>query len=44
VLYQKDPAAFGKAQTRLEQAEHELEKTFARWTELEARANEPKKS
>jgi len=44
VLYQKDPAAFGKAQTRLEQAEQELEKTFARWTELEARSNEPKKS
>jgi ABC transport system ATP-binding/permease protein len=43
-LYQKDPAGFNKAQTRLEQAEQELEKNFTRWTELEARAKELKKS
>ncbi|HRR33427.1 MAG TPA: ATP-binding cassette domain-containing protein [Kiritimatiellia bacterium] len=37
-LYQKDPAAIAAAQSRLPQAEAELEAAFERWAEIETRA------
>jgi ATP-binding cassette subfamily F protein uup len=42
-FYQKSPVEFERAQTRLTQAEKELETVFTRWTELEARSNDLKR-